>query len=161
MVSDVGSCNDGSDGNSFIAVYPSSGSDVREWGAIADGSTDNKPPLQAAINWAHSVCGIITLPSGRFIVKGQLSLVGVGGYAPGCETIRGAGRPGQFDPTSTTGTNLDFTGMPAATNAIIGGSSPGELQMVNIENLQIVNATGDCINIQAAYLKIQDVTVGF
>jgi hypothetical protein len=149
------------DGKCWLATFSAGGADVRQWGAVGDGLTDNQPALQAAINWAHSVCGIITLPSGRFIVKGQLSLVGVGGYAPGCETIRGSGRPGQFDPAGTTGTNIDFTGMPPATNGIVGGVSPGELQMINIENLQIVNATGDCINVQGVYLKIEDVTVGY
>jgi hypothetical protein len=51
MVSDVGSCNNASDGNSFYAVFDTTGGDVRQWGVKFDSSTDNATALQAAFTW--------------------------------------------------------------------------------------------------------------
>lgn len=51
MVSDGGSCQNGSDGNSFAAVVPGDGIDIRQWGVKFDNSTDNSTALQSAFTW--------------------------------------------------------------------------------------------------------------
>lgn len=64
-VSNVGTCNDASDGNSFIAIYGEGGViDAREFGVTCDGSTDNSTALQFAVGVSNSFIALPTRSAG-------------------------------------------------------------------------------------------------
>lgn len=72
MVSNVGSCNDASDGNSFSAIIPPEGLDVRQFGAKFDGVTNDTTAVQAALNWVPSGGGSLVFPY-KITVVGALT----------------------------------------------------------------------------------------
>lgn len=70
---DVGSCNNSIDGNSFIAVFPSSGVDVRQFGADPTGVADSAPAANAMLALGsnhkfvfppgtYNICSVFTSP---------------------------------------------------------------------------------------------------
>jgi hypothetical protein len=73
-VSDGGACQDGGDGNSFVAVYPASGADVREWGVKADGVTSADVALAAANAWASANNARLLLPPGQIAITGAATI---------------------------------------------------------------------------------------
>ena len=102
MVSDVGSCNDASDGNSFIAIFSATGVDLREWGATTDGTTDVTTQFQAALN----------------ALKNQTLLLGTGSYfiASNVTMQNGTTIKGTFGNVGAPNyhsTFYDFTHIPA------------------------------------------------
>lgn len=87
-VNDGGSCTNSSDGNSWVAQFPPSGADAREWGVIVTTAggccVDTSTTLQAAVTWVathgstllfspgviyNTVVVAATLPSGVNGVK--------------------------------------------------------------------------------------------
>lgn len=57
------------DGKCWLAVFPNGVADVREWGAIGDGVTNNTTAIQAAVNYAIGYAGGLALavPPGTFM----------------------------------------------------------------------------------------------
>lgn len=90
---DGASCVNSSDGNHWNGVFPVNGADIRQWGAIADDTTDSGPPLQKALAWAATGTGRrLSAPPGTFYVgtapgsitlgsTASISLVGIGSDA--------------------------------------------------------------------------------
>lgn len=71
---DGGSQIRSSDGKCWLAVWPTSGVDVREYGATCDGSTDITAPVQAALNYGSSAGLPVLLPPGRCYFTGVLTV---------------------------------------------------------------------------------------
>ncbi len=88
--------------------------DVRAWGAVADGVTDDGPAIQAAINYVYSnyVGGIVFIPQGNYkiattiTIKGDVRVIGacriqtiLNGSASNITVVT-------FDSTTTNGSCL-------------------------------------------------------
>lgn len=148
---DGGSQIPSADGNCWIANFPSGPYDVREWGAKADGSTDNFTAVSEDLAYASANGGGIYFGTGIYKINSQL-------VWPDNVSAYGSGRPNQFSPSGTSGTTLDFSGLPANTDGIFSSS---QLQTVVFRDMQVVNATGSCFNIDAVYFSMENVTIGY
>jgi hypothetical protein len=131
-----GSCVNSSGGNSWYAVFPTSGVDVREFGAVGDwngsAGTDNAAAVQAALRYALVVGGKLVVGPGSYKLASQVT----GTFAADLlhVTIEGWGRDvsylvwtaasggiaisydGQFD-------SVDVRNLTFATNQIGGGAA--------------------------------------
>ena len=60
---DGGSQVSSKDGLCWLAQFQDGG-DVRQWGALCNGTGDDYPPIQAAVNYESTLGGIVLLPTG-------------------------------------------------------------------------------------------------
>lgn len=122
LVNDGGSCvnTTSGDGNSWQAVFPTTGGDIREWGCKGDNSTDNSTCLQAAVNWGVAGGALVSVPPGKFSIStavdghdvDQLTIRGAGCEAPawGLANIAPAKGSTIFGNTGTGKPIIDFVG---------------------------------------------------
>lgn len=107
---DGGSCIAASGGGYFIAQFPGNIADIREWGTVADNTTDNKIALQSALTWATTNGGSLWVPNGEFYAS-----LGVTGTVPASTSIviDGFGKL-RFGPSAGNGITLNVTGSQAS-----------------------------------------------
>jgi hypothetical protein len=98
---DNGSQVQASEGGCWLAVFPASGADVREWGVVADNTTDNSTTLQNALNWAAAKSEALRVPPGTVYWATELAVTLPTG---GSLTLAGAGADvSMLRPGGTTG----------------------------------------------------------
>jgi Pectate lyase superfamily protein len=116
---DGGSQVRSADSKCWLGQFPVTGADVREWGAIADGSTDVTAAIQAAITWASSTGGGLTVlfPSGNMCVKsGPLTATSAGVTLQGLN--KGSNGTGAGPLVSACGTDTALVVMSGAGDTI-------------------------------------------
>lgn len=118
---------------------------VKDWGAVGNGVTDDTAAVQAALSVGRSVF----LPDGVYIIAGSLTMTSSG------QILYGSASGG-------SGSVLKFTGGGSATGLTIGAAAPASaVTSVAIRDLQIQNfdRTGISVFIQnTSRLDIDSVT---
>lgn len=72
---DGASCVNSANGNQWDGVFPTSGADVRQWGAVGDGSTNALAAFQAAATAVSQFGGTLIIPAGHlFNVPGTVTV---------------------------------------------------------------------------------------
>lgn len=72
---DGGSCINSSNGAHWIGQFPAYGADSRQWGIVADGTTDNATALQKACNWESlAQHGKLVFSSGTIYSSGPCTI---------------------------------------------------------------------------------------
>lgn len=133
--------------NRFADVF-----NVKDYGALGDGSTNDYAAFAAAIADAEPVCGKVFIPQGHYMIDQRLQI-------PMCVWIQGSGRPSQFTFTGNKGTILDFLNAPAGQDGLYQTSN--SLQMSKISDLQVERAPRSCINVRLVYSVIENVTTAY
>lgn len=110
------------DGTRWVALKGNTVYNVRDWGAIGDGSTNDKAAIDACIA-AAPAGSVIYFPKGNYFLSAALATI------TKTLNIKGDGRTTFITCNSTTGTVFNFD----------GGSTAGDISYINIEDLYISN----------------------
>jgi hypothetical protein len=156
----TGNGDDGSevksaDNKCWLAVFPASGADIREWGVVADGgATDNSTALAASVAWAVANHGKLLLPPGLIGFEtaqawgaSGASNWGIYGSGPASGFLyTGAGTTGDLIAIgSTSGSasqGLVFKNFRIASNTVMTTSAAFHLEQVGHTSLWNVDIDG-------------------
>jgi hypothetical protein len=97
-------------GSAWVPVVGGQVFDVKSYGAIGDGVTNDAPAFQLAINAARVAGGVVFIPAGEYRLTSALDLTSAGVAASLSVTIRGAGRRSTLLSVVHTGHGFDCTG---------------------------------------------------
>lgn len=160
-----------SNGGCWYAQFPAGPLDVRQWGVVSDGSTDNTIALQAAWTYGGVSGTDIVLPSGDYThyIKFSSLTAPIGSYIPGNSTainplsgIRGRGVGQTVMGTTVTGSTCAITFNPAS--GTYSNSSSNRV----VSDFQLISEAGGgngyCLNqitgIQMSNFSVQNFNTG-
>ena len=138
---DNGSQVQSSNGKCWLAVFPTAGRDVREWGAVGNCTVDDTVPIQAAISASTDQTVLINscyrITSG-FSITAPVQIVGN-------NPMPYAGWPGLgAAATCATGIRVDTANLAAAF-AMSAAASGTEIRGLCIDNRSLNNTSGATI----------------
>ena len=137
LVSDGASCQNSNDGNHWTGIFPN-GADPREWGVVADNSTDNSTTFQNALNWVVAHNSKLLLPAGRiYFATGQSVTMPTGASF----TIQGQGPDGSAIRSASGQTLLTITKA--------SGDLAGSVHLRDFSCLAASAGSGTCIDLVA------------
>lgn len=130
---DGGSCinTTAGDGNSWYAVFPSTGADARQFGDVPDDTTDNTVAMQAAMNYA-ALGHKVTLPSGTTYTASGVTVT-----PSGPMTIAGGG---QDVSIWRGGTGVTILAIQVAANSSFVNSNPVTIEDVTFRQSTTANS---------------------
>lgn len=142
------------DGGYDVAIKPSDiitkgpWFDVRAYGAIGDGVTDDTAAIQAAMDAAKVVGGTVFFPVGVYVCNSQLAL-----SAPSGVTLQGVSASTQL----TLGTIIKYTGTASPFIEISDTTPAASTRLKNI-NFQYTNGsfTGTLVKLYSAPVVVED-----